>query len=359
VRELCRTRARPLPGLSDGCARRVLAMLPAISVLLPAYNAAGTIGAALRSVQRQTDPDWECWVVDDGSTDDTVGVVGEFVAEDPRFRLLRVSHGGIVAALNAGLAQCRGALVARMDADDLMQRRRLELQRQALVAHAEWIGVGCHVRLFPRRGMTEGLRNYERWLASIRSAHDVRREAFVECPIAHPTLMVRREVLLAAGYRDCNWPEDYDLLLRLQEAGGSLSMVPERLLHWRDGAGRLSRCDARYAIPAFVECKAEYLARGFLRDTAGYLLWGFGDTGKALAEALARRAKHPTAIIELHPGRLGQLIRGVRVIPPEKLSSLPRQPLLVSVAGLTPRSEIRAALQGMGFAETVDFVCCA
>lgn len=334
-------------------------MSPVVSVLLPAYNAVGTLGAALRSVVRQSFRDWECLVVDDGSTDGTAAVAREFIAKDSRFRLLSLPHGGIVAALNAGLDECRGALVARLDADDLMHRCRLELQREALEQHPDWLGVGCHVRLFPRRAMTEGLRSYERWLASICSAGDVRREAFVECPIAHPTLMLRREPLLAARYRDCAWPEDYDLVLRLLETGGGLGMVPRRLLHWRDGAGRLSRTSARYAIAAFVACKAKYLTRGFLRDTSGYVLWGFGDTGKALAAELAQRGKHPTAIIELHPGRLGQLIRGVRVIPPELLPSLPRQPLVVSVAGLTPRSEIRAALLQMGFAETTDFVCCA
>jgi hypothetical protein len=246
-----------------------------------------------------------------------------------------------------------------MDADDLMQRQRLEKQRAALGANPGWVGVGCHVRLFPRRGMTDGLQSYERWLSSIRSDGDVAREAFVECPIAHPALMLRREALLGAGYRESPWPEDYDLVLRLLGAGEKLGMVPERLLHWRDGAARLSRSSPRYAIAAFIECKAEYLARGFLRHVERYVLWGYGDTGKALAEALAQRGKHPSAIIELHPGRLGQLIRGVRVVPPEALPSLPRKPLLVSVAGLIPRSEIRAALATMGFTETHDFVCCA
>ncbi|MES1182544.1 MAG: glycosyltransferase family 2 protein [Myxococcales bacterium] len=334
-------------------------MSPAISVLLPAYNAAATLGATLRSVVRQSEADWECVIVDDGSSDDTALVADGFAALDPRFRVLRLPHQGIVEALSHGLAACRGELVARLDADDLLQRRRLEKQRQALRQHPHWAGVGCHVRLFPRRAMTAGLRNYERWLASIGGPDDVRREAFVECPIAHPTLMLRREALLRTPYRDCAWPEDYDLVLRLLEAKEELGMVPERLLHWRDGSSRLSRTSARYAIAAFVECKAEFLARGFLGEAPGYVLWGFGDTGKALAEALARRGKHPTAIVELHPGRLGQLIRGVRVIPPEALPSLPRQPLLVSVAGAIPRSEIRAALRQMDFVESRDFVCCA
>jgi glycosyltransferase involved in cell wall biosynthesis len=331
----------------------------AVSILMPAYNAEATIGAALRSVQRQSDGDWECVVVDDGSTDGTARAIAELALTDTRFRAVSAPHGGIVAALMRGLAACRGRLVARMDADDLMQRHRLERQRTALAEHPEWAGVGCHARFFPRRGMTAGLQSYELWLASIRSAADVAREAFVECPIAHPTLMLRRELLAEVGYRDCGWPEDYDLVLRLLGSGKNLGMVPERLLHWRDGSGRLSRTSARYCLAAFVACKAEYLTRGFLRDRDRYVLWGYGDTGKALSEALAQRGKHPSAIIELHPGRLGQLIRGVRVIRPEALPSLPRQPLLVSVAGITPRTEIRAALAQMGFTETRDFVCCA
>jgi glycosyltransferase involved in cell wall biosynthesis len=331
----------------------------AVSVLVPAFQAETTLGAALRSVQRQTERNWECVVVDDGSTDGTARIVRELAGEDTRFRWLSVPHGGIVAALNAGLAVCRGELVARMDADDLMQRRRLERQRAALEAHADWAGVGCHVRLFPRRGMTDGLRSYERWLSSIRDASDVAREAFVECPLAHPSLMLRREVLERARYRDIAWPEDYDLVLRLLEAGQRLGVVPERLLHWRDGVGRLSRNSARYSIAAFVACKAEFVARGFLKNVERYVLWGYGATGKALADELARHGKHPAAIVELHPGRLGQLIRGVRVIPPSALTSRSREPILVSVAGVRPRTEIRDALASMDLREGVDFICCA
>ncbi len=328
-------------------------------MLLPAFNAAATLAPALRSIVRQTETDWECVIVDDGSTDATAELAREHARRDARFRLVSIEHAGIVAALNAGIAACRGEWVARLDADDLMQRRRLEKQRAVLQAEPAWCGVGCGVRLFPRRNMTDGLRAYEKWLAAISGPRDVAREAFVECPLAHPTLMLRREVLASFGYHDAPWPEDYDLVLRLLGAGKQLGTVPERLLHWRDGSSRLSRSSARYSIPAFTACKAEYLARGYLKQVERYVLWGYGDTGKALADALAQRGKHPSAIVELHPGRLGQLIRGVRVIPPEALPALPRQPLLVSVAGLKPRTEIREALARMGFTESRDFVCCA
>lgn len=334
-------------------------MGPSVSVLLPVFNARGTLEAALESLRRQSDPSWECVAVDDGSTDGSGELLTALAATDARLRVVRLAHGGIVAALGAGLEHCRAPYIARFDADDLMQRRRLELQRAALDAAPELAGVGCHVRFFPRAGMTDGLRDYEAWLCSIASEQDVRREAFVECPLAHPTLMLRREVLRASGYRDRGWPEDYDLVLRLLGGGQQLGVVPERLLHWRDGAGRLSRTSASYSLEAFVECKAEHLAAGFLSAGEHYVLWGFGATGKALAEALAQRGKHPSAIIELHPGRLGQLIRQVRVVPPEALQQLPRQPIVVSVAGQKPRSEIRVALAAMGFVELRDYVCAA
>jgi len=333
--------------------------VPEISILLPAFDAGRTLGAALASVRRQSEPSWECIVVDDGSSDDTGALARAAARSEPRVRVLSIRHGGIVSALRAGLAECRAPLVARMDADDLMSKERLALQRQALASAPELSAVGCHVRFFPRRELRDGLIQYERWLASIRTPDDVEREAFVECPVAHPTLMIRRAVLTALDYRDQGWPEDYDLLLRLLATGQRVGVVPRRLLHWRDGASRLSRTSAMYRIAAFVQCKAEHLALGFLARSERYLLWGFGDTGKALCQALAQRGKHPAAIIELHPGRLGQLIRGVRVVAPEALPQLPRLPLVVSVAGLTARTEIRQGLRRMGFAELTDYVCAA
>jgi hypothetical protein len=248
-----------------------------------------------------------------------------------------------------------------MDADDVMHRRRLERQVAALAAHPEWAGVGCHVRLFPRRGLGRGNRAYEGWLRSIDSAHAVRREAFVECPLAHPTLVLRRPVLARYGYREVPWAEDYDLLLRLLGDGHELGVVPERLLAWRHGDGerRLSRRDERYAPARFSACKAAFLAEGFLRDHERYVLWGYGGTGRALRRELAARGRHPSHIVEVHPGRLGQTIHGAPVVEPARLPGLPRRPLLASVAGAGPRARVRAALAGLGFREGRDFLVVA
>src|SRR6185436_1300172 len=119
---------------------------PLVSVLLPARDAATTLAASLRSVQRQRFRDWECVVVDDGSRDATLAQARAIAAADPRFTIVATAAGGLVAALNAGLARCRGTLVARMDADDVMHRDRLGAQVQALSDAPELWAVGTHVR---------------------------------------------------------------------------------------------------------------------------------------------------------------------------------------------------------------------
>jgi hypothetical protein len=203
------------------------------------------------------------------------------------------------------------------------------------------------------------MRAYARWLRSIDSPARVREEAFVECPVPHPTLMLRRELLLRHGYRDRGWPEDYDLVLRLLAAGERIGVLPRRLLAWRHAEGRLSQTGDAYTGARFTACKAEFLANGFLAGGERYALWGYGGTGRALARALRGHAKRPELIVELHPRRIGRTIQGARVVAPPELARGLALPLVVSVAGATARAQIRAELARLGLRETVDYVCAA
>jgi len=332
---------------------------PQVSILLPAFDAETTLPACLRSVIRQSSSDWECVVIDDGSGDRTAAISAAVARADDRIRLLRVGRRGLVGALNAGLELCRGRYVARMDADDLMHRLRLEQQAELLDRRPDLAAVGCRVRLFPRGALADGYRAYETWLNGIESPADVRREAFVECPVAHPTLMARREWIAEAGYRDRGWPEDYDLVLRALAEGRRIAVLPQRRLLWRHGPRRLSRTDPAYGIDRFTACKANFLAAGFLANTERYTLWGYGSTGRALRRALLEHGKLPQQIVEMHPRRLGNRIHGALVVPPAALRQLPRLPLVVSVAGATPRRLIRDALLCLDYHEPHDFVCAA
>jgi hypothetical protein len=242
-----------------------------------------------------------------------------------------------------------------MDADDLMHRGRLAAQVAALHADASLAGVGCHVRLFPRAALADGLRDYERWLRGLRTAHDVARERFVECPLPHPTWLLRREAALALGWRDRAWPEDWDFLLRAHEAGLRFGVVARRLLAWRDGPARTWRTHPAYARERFLACRAHFLARGPLRHASAYVLWGHGETGRALRRALEAEGKRPAAIVEIHPRRVGQTIAGAPVVRPESIPSLPRLPLVASVSGAAARAEIRRLCARIGWREGADW----
>lgn len=329
-----------------------------VSILLPAWNAAATLGTALESVRRQSLREWECVIVDDGSTDGTLEVAARYATADSRIRVVHTPHRGLVSALNAGLRHCCAPLVARMDADDVMHRERLAAQVEALERDSSLAGVGCHVRLFPRASLSPRRREYEAWLNGMRSADDVACNAYVECPVAHPTLVLRRDII-ERGYADNGWPEDYDLVLAALTAGLRIGIVPRRLLAWRDHPRRASRVDPRYGLDRFVACKAHHLARSFLAGSASYVLWGYGATGRQLRRALARHGRHPSHVLDVKRSRIGQRIHGAPVLSLDALPKLRGLPIVVSVARQGPRQQIRTMLADAGFVERRDYVCAA
>lgn len=295
--------------------------------------------------------------MDDGSRDATPDIVRRFAACDPRFRLLQRPHEGLIPALLAGLAECRAPVVARMDADDVMTRDRLAAQLALLSSDATLAAAGAHATLVPRAALKEGALEYERWIASIDSPERVLEDLFVECPIVHPTLCIRTDVIRALGWRDRGVPEDYDLVLRLVEAGHRIGVVPRSLLLWRQGETRLQRTSPAYSHDAFARVKAEFLARGFLRDAPSYHLLGFGNSGKRMRAALAREGRTPAVIVDIH--RKGNVSDGVSIVGPDALATMPKLPLVVSVAGVEGRTAVRRELAALGFVERRDFVCAA
>ena len=141
--------------------------VPLVSVVMPVRNGGDWLAESVGSILGQSLPDLELILVDDHSDD---GAVGALALTDSRLKRLASPARGVSAAFNAGLAAASGRFVARMDADDWMLRDRLRAQRAALEREPGLAGVGCHVRLFPRSGLRDGRRRYERWLGSIATA---------------------------------------------------------------------------------------------------------------------------------------------------------------------------------------------
>lgn len=203
--------------------------MPAVSVLMPVYNAERYVGEAVRSILGQTFADFEFVIVDDGSTDRCGELLEEFAAADSRIRLLRRPNTGYLRALNEGLTLCGGEFVARLDADDVALPQRFERQVGYLREHPECLAVGCSMLRIDADGdlicaepMPPTHEEIEaRLLAGLGA-------------LPHPGAMIRREALAAAGgYREEYYGvEDHDLWLRLAERG-RLANLPEPLIKFR------------------------------------------------------------------------------------------------------------------------------
>lgn len=330
--------------------------MPRVSVLMPCRDAAAWLHEAIASLEAQTFTDFEVVAVDDASTDETPALLYAWARRDPRVRVLPGPGRGVAAALAAGLAHARGEIVARMDADDIAEPTRLDAQLALLDADPALAACGTRVRYFPDEAVRDGARRYERWVNDLVDPDAIDRDIFVECPIPHPTLAVRRKTLLdVGGYREVDGPEDYDLVLRLWAAGHRMAKVPEVLLHWREGAGRTSRIDPRYSPEAFRRLKVDYLLRTNLAHREGAIVWGAGPVGKAIARELIARGRRILAFVDLDPRKIGQTIHGAPVIDPDGLGRFPDAFILAAVGQPGAREEIRAELKARGRREGTDF----
>jgi glycosyltransferase involved in cell wall biosynthesis len=205
--------------------------MPQVSVLMTVYNGVPYLAEAVESIQRQTLSDWQLIVVDDGSTDEGPAWLDQI--KDPRIRVIHQPNAGAPAAANRGLKECDSEFVARLDADDVANPRRLQLQRDFLAARPQVGLAGTQVAPLGSRRVGRGL-SLPRDHAAIVNALMLGRHG-----ICHSSIMVRTQLLKdAGGYWARGVAEDHDMFLRVAERA-ELANLPELLLHYRILPGSL------------------------------------------------------------------------------------------------------------------------
>jgi len=211
------------------------ARLPLVSVLLPVFNAEKYLAAALDSILRQTFGDLELIVIDDGSIDGSAGILA--ACTDPRLVVIRnETNLGVVASLNKGLARARGDLIARMDADDVADLRRIERQVDYCLRKTNVVALGTAITYIDHDGQVTGCPGRLALGPAVMRWRLLRGTC-----LFHPTLMLNRS---RAGDDARYSPEfvhaeDYELMLRLSRRN-DLDNLPERLLGQRLHAGAVS-----------------------------------------------------------------------------------------------------------------------
>lgn len=233
---------------------------PAISVVLGVYNGQRFLAEAIHGLLDQTFADFELIAVDDGSTDRTPRILAEFAGRDPRVRVVRIPHGGIVDAANAGLEAARAPLIARADADDITMPQRLEKQVKYMAEHPQVVCLGSRMWLIEPYGSVIDQSHHP--LTHEEIDRELLRGSGWAMP--QPVAMMRKEaVMKAGGYRkEYLWSEDLDLFLRMAEVG-RLANLPDLLLKYRSHPGSTNHRLPHVQFELTKKCIAEtYKRRG-------------------------------------------------------------------------------------------------
>jgi len=204
---------------------------PLISVLMGVYYRRASLDLLKRSVEsilNQSLADFELLICADGSSDASMELLKELAEKEPRIRLVYLKKRlDLASKLNACLREAKGLYIARMDDDDFSLPQRFSKQIKALEEDNSVAFVGSNVSLW-REGVCRG----ERCFAKYPKIKDF----YITQPFIHPTLMFRKEVLdKIGGYSEGRRQvlcEDYDLLLRLYEAGYCGMNLQEKLLDY-------------------------------------------------------------------------------------------------------------------------------
>ena len=271
---------------------------PPISVCMPVYDAEAFVDRAIASIRAQSFADFEFVIVDDGSRDATAAIVERHQAEDPRLRLIRTAHAGIVAASNAALAAARGRYVARMDGDDTATPERLALSFDFLERHPEIGVVGGAAAITDSSGRIVHVVRPPLATDAVARSHLVRNTTI------NPTTLARRDLLVAlGGYRKAfEWAEDTDLWLRVLDRA-AMANLPEILVHVRRHSGEISfRHSEAQAVASAAARAAAALRRRGLPDPVG-------DAPALTDEHFARLGLSPGARHRAVVERLLQMMR--------------------------------------------------
>lgn len=196
-----------------------------VTILLPVYNGAKTLARAINSILNQTFLDWELFVLEDGSTDNSLSIAQSF--RDVRIHVISDGqHKGIVKRLNQGIQLCESQYFARMDADDVAHPQRLEKQVEFLKANPNIDLVGTAMRVLDDTGRVLGKRIFP-----VSHTQIVAQPWCKTISVAHPTWCGRSEWLRKWQYRPFIGNEDQELLLRAH-AKSKYANLPDVLLDY-------------------------------------------------------------------------------------------------------------------------------
>ena len=203
--------------------------MPKISVLMSVNNCELYLRQSIESIINQTFKDFEFIIVNDGSSDSSYKIINSY--HDKRIKLINnKTKLGLSKSLNKGLKICKSKIIARMDADDISKRDRLEKQYQFFKENKNIDVLGGQAVLIDK----DGNKIDSKHLYPI-SNNLAKWELLREVPFCHPAVMFRKNALEKAGLYNEKfiYAQDFELWKRLAQLGFSFSNLPDKVIYYR------------------------------------------------------------------------------------------------------------------------------
>lgn len=232
--------------------------MPLVSVILPVYNAERFLREAIDSILTQTFRDFELILLNDGSTDGSEAIIQSY--QDKRIVYLKnEKNEGLVYTLNKGIDTAKGQYIARMDADDVAVRERLERQLGYLRTKKDIGVVASAIQFINEKGALQGP-----WALDAKTITPVQIRSVMarECCIAHPSVMARSSLMKRFKYNPTQKNiEDYDLWLRMMNGSIGFAKIDQPLLWYRIHPTSITQASKQTLVPhkRIFDCKKKYL----------------------------------------------------------------------------------------------------
>ncbi|HDM77954.1 MAG TPA: glycosyltransferase [Deltaproteobacteria bacterium] len=279
---------------------------PKVSVIMSVYNGEKFLEEALESILKQTFPDYEFIIINDGSTDRTPQILASF--DDPRLVIVNQDNRGLTVSLNRGIRLAKGTYIARMDADDISEPTRLERQVEVLDHDPDVVLVACWYKVIDEKGNV---------LAHRRLPTDGRQLAKLlmhDNPICHGSVLLRKEAIEAVGSYDENlrYAQDYDLWLRMLRKGYSFSIVPEFLYRFRISPESVAKLYLQRRYAALIKMRQAEKCKNIASNS-------FENLGTLSYRRKRSLYHYAIGTLKLEDGQTkaarGELLKSVRIDP--------------------------------------------
>ena len=340
-----------------------MATKPVASVILPYRNSGSTLSRCIESIMNQDLGQWELLAVNDHSDVHSIKILEEFSRADQRINLINSCGKGISACLNSGIMNARSDIIIRMDSDDVMKPSRIREQVKFLKDNSDIGLIGSKVTYVVEKNSLidgRGYASYVEWLNGIISCKEIEINQFEESPLAHPSVAFRKSLVdKYGGYKEGDFPEDYELWLRWLSKGVKMQKLQSNLLDWYDSKNRLSRQDKRYSRNAFQYVKAIYLSLWLKKEKFSrkkVSAWGAGKVARKQVRHLLNQDIKISRFYEVNAKKIGLNYQGSPICSIDEISKANNEIILVLCGNRDAKKKILKFMNERNLRQGDDFL---